>query len=326
MAGDPLRPPSLFEPGQERIGATWLAMDDALVSIWGMTTDGAFPGEALVFSLPDGAILRRWPLQIPRYLHGLVRLDGSCFLACGGLTGGPDGLRATSATELLDLRRGQSVRLPDMPFATAEPLVARLPDGRILVAGGYDDDVSVRLFHRAPIATSPPIPRSPEPNSANSRPPNSRSPNSTSADPHSPQSRPPNSHSANSRSQDSASDEPRSPNSPSSHSRPPDFRSPESPSPWREGPPLPCPRAGATPIHLSAARILFAGGAESFDFTSPDTALLLDVATLATEPIRLSLPPDCTLVDLRNGSFLAIGGRDPVGDPIAAASLFTCTD
>lgn len=249
MGGSPGPRPAFFQSDLDRLSATFRGAADTVTVLFGMDTDGTFPAEALTFSLSGGDVVRSWPVAVPRYLHGLVPLDDSRLLACGGLANGPDGLRAISAAEIADVGACQSIRLADMPFATAEPLAARLPDGRILVAGGYDDGMLVRACVLG-------------------------APGST----------------------------------------------------WRDAPSLPSPRAGATSVHLSPARILFAGGAESFEFEPHETALLLDAASLGFERIALALPADCAIVDLGGGAFLTAGGRDAKGDPIADVTLFSLAD
>lgn len=115
-------------------------------------------GDVCEYASKNGTFQRTWPLAVPRYLHGHLPLGAGRHLLLGGLTASPGdaptevltaspgddtpppgGLEATAAVELLDLRTGTSERLPDLPFKTLEPLVAALPGGRILVAGGYDD-------------------------------------------------------------------------------------------------------------------------------------------------------------------------------------------
>ena len=134
------------ETGLHRIAASWLIDGDRLFVAGGMG-DLAPAGDVREFSLQDGTLERTWPLSVPRYLHGEAQIAPARFLLFGGLTDSPEGLRATPAVELLDLRKGTSERLPDLPFATVEPLVAALPGGRLLVAGGYGDDDS--LAHTA---------------------------------------------------------------------------------------------------------------------------------------------------------------------------------
>ena len=156
----PSGPP--VETGIRRIAASWLFDGDRLFVAGGMG-DLAPEGDVREFSLQDGTLARTWHLCIPRYLHGEAQIAPARHLLFGGLTGSPEGLRATPAVELLDLRKGTSERFPDLPFATVEPLVAPLPKGRILVAGGYGDDDTLAATAILDIASrtwqsSPPLP------------------------------------------------------------------------------------------------------------------------------------------------------------------------
>jgi len=79
-------------------------------------------------------------------------------LARGPVAGG----RGTAAVERVDRRADTCEALPSLPFATAEPLALTLPDGRILVTGGYDDDALTTAAVLAPGAShwqlAPPLP------------------------------------------------------------------------------------------------------------------------------------------------------------------------
>ncbi len=129
----------------------------------GLGDDPLPAGDVHEFTLQTGTLARTWPLTTPRYLHANISVGPGQHLLAGGLAPSPGGLEATAAVELLDLRKGTSERLPDLPWKTIEPIVSLLPGGRVLVAGGYDDedvvahtailDISSREWH-----SSPPLP------------------------------------------------------------------------------------------------------------------------------------------------------------------------
>lgn len=129
-----------FETGIHRIGASVHALGGSLFVAGGLGEARGPESDVLEYILSAGSAARRWPLHTPRYLHASVAVSPSRILLIGGLTDTGEGLCATAAAERLDLEQGTSERLPDLPFATAEPQIARLSDGRILVMGGYDDD------------------------------------------------------------------------------------------------------------------------------------------------------------------------------------------
>lgn len=128
--------------GVDRLGASWLFDGERVVVAGGLLPGaGGLAAEVLAVSLEGGAAETVASLCVPRYLHGEVPRGGGRWLLIGGLARGRRQLSATAAVERLDVREGGVERLPDLPFATIEPLVAGLGDGRVLVAGGYDAGV-----------------------------------------------------------------------------------------------------------------------------------------------------------------------------------------
>ena len=98
-------------------------------------------GDARVHPLRGAPPKPTWPLQIPRYLHSSIAITPSQILLSGGLTTRDDNLVATPEVERIDLETGTSERLASLPFHTAEPTAVLLPDGQILIAGGYDEEI-----------------------------------------------------------------------------------------------------------------------------------------------------------------------------------------
>lgn len=119
-------------------------------------------GDSLSFSLEEPLSPQSLPLHVPRYLHAQVLSTSGATLLLGGLVTAAEGLCATAAVERVDWQTGTGESLPSLPFATAEPLAVALPDGRILVAGGYDDDALATAAVLAPGAShwqlAPPLP------------------------------------------------------------------------------------------------------------------------------------------------------------------------
>ncbi|MFO0589182.1 MAG: kelch repeat-containing protein [Polyangiaceae bacterium] len=135
----------LIETGIHRIGASIHFLRGSFFLAGGLGEGVGPEGDVIEYNLSSQrAIRRRWPLHTPRYLHAAIALSPTRILVIGGLTSSEQGLPATPSVERLDLEQGTSERLQDLPFATAEPQIARLPDGRILLAGGYDDEMELR--------------------------------------------------------------------------------------------------------------------------------------------------------------------------------------
>jgi Kelch motif len=87
------------------------------------------------------------PLDLPRYGFALVALQDGRVLATGGLTGQLDHysvkkLQSYSSTYLFDPRAGRETwtKVGELDTARTGAAVALLPDGRVLVAGGYHRD------------------------------------------------------------------------------------------------------------------------------------------------------------------------------------------
>lgn len=126
--------------GIDRLGASWLLDGDRVLVAGGLRPDGELSGVRTI-EVEGGAPPRTWGLGIPRYLHGDVAWGAGQWLLVGGLVRAGEGLSATASVVLVDAWAGRTERVPDLPFATVEPLVLGLRGGRVLVAGGYDDDV-----------------------------------------------------------------------------------------------------------------------------------------------------------------------------------------
>lgn len=140
---EPAGAPWRVEAG--RIGASWLFHEGRVVLAGGLAAAEPpldLPGDAPVLSLEDGGRAGTWRVREPRYLHGEAWTRADRVLLVGGLSAGPDGLAASAAVEELDLTSRGATEMPRLPFRTAEPLVASLPGGRVLVAGGYDDAIT----------------------------------------------------------------------------------------------------------------------------------------------------------------------------------------
>jgi hypothetical protein len=239
---------ALFRTGLDRAGPSWLLEGGCVFAAagLGLGADELAP-EVLAFSLDTGARVRAWPLCVPRYSHTTVAMSNGSWLLIAGLVKAADGLAATGAVERLDLRAGTSERLPDLLFAVAEPLAAWLPGGRLLVAGGYDDEV----MQQTAIL---------------------------------------------------------------------DLGAPS----FHLAPPLPVPRAAAAkPIALSDHHVLFAGGYSDLEGAFARDGLILDTRDLGWQIADIEVPRGAAILDLGGSRFLASGGRDPSGAPVAANTLWS---
>lgn len=77
---------------------------------------------------------------VGRYAQAAAPLGEDRWLVAGGLIQADDErLVEISAAEIVDLRRSSVTAVAPAPFPTAEPLMASLPDGRVILAGGYTE-------------------------------------------------------------------------------------------------------------------------------------------------------------------------------------------
>lgn len=130
-----------FDTSIHRIGASTHLLGDLVFVAGGMESGPAPEGDVRARRWRGGGEVRTWPLHTPRYLHASVALSPTQILLIGGLTATQDSLTATPEVERIDQKNSTSERLPRLPYAAAEPAAILLPDGRILVLGGYDEDV-----------------------------------------------------------------------------------------------------------------------------------------------------------------------------------------
>ncbi len=110
--------------------------------------------------LAGGRWVRGPDLREARVKHGAATLpDGRIFVAGGASS--TEGRERFDSTELLDLRRGVSTpgpRLSEGEYKLSGAL-ARLPDGRVVVAGGTRIDVYDGATNRITVLPIAPIPR-----------------------------------------------------------------------------------------------------------------------------------------------------------------------
>jgi N-acetylneuraminic acid mutarotase len=150
--------------GEARRGHDVARLDDGRVLAAGGIDEGEVLASAEIFD-PDGD---EWEpageMTQPRLGHTLTALDDGRVLALGGASGErPDGTEhiqaqviPTPTAELFDPETGEWTAIGDMLAPRFEHSATRLPDGRVLLAGGLtvaDDEVapteSVELFDPA---------------------------------------------------------------------------------------------------------------------------------------------------------------------------------
>jgi hypothetical protein len=145
-----------------RHGSLFLAAGSGLVVVGGCELGGA--GATLPdvdrLDLGSGEWTPLAPLADDRYCVSALALGHDRWVIVGGLRG-PGELNATGVVEILEASTGAVERLPSLSVARAEPLLATLQDGGLLVAGGYDDEVarSVAVYSssRCSWETRPPL-------------------------------------------------------------------------------------------------------------------------------------------------------------------------
>lgn len=130
----------------DRLGASWLCQDGRMLVVGGLAIAdeaGELPAEVLALDLLATDPPRRESACAPRYLQAAVPWTAERWLLAGGLGSSRDGegLRATDVVEGIELHTGAVQTLASLPFAVAEPLALTLADGRVLVAGGYDEEL-----------------------------------------------------------------------------------------------------------------------------------------------------------------------------------------
>ena len=69
--------------------------------------------------------------------------------------------------------------------------------------------------------------------------------------------------------------------------------------------------------------VLFAGGYSDLEGAFAHDGLVLDTRDLHWHVAGIDIPWGATILDLGGGMFLASGGRDPSGAPVAANTLWT---
>jgi hypothetical protein len=88
-------------------------------------------------------------LAVPRAVHRATALDDGRILVTGGCTlPGCDGFDRGQGSEIFDPRSGQFAAGPEMTEPRAGHTATLLPDGRVLIVGGYPGE------GRAPLATA----------------------------------------------------------------------------------------------------------------------------------------------------------------------------
>lgn len=126
---------------------TWVALVSVVVLVGGCTADpqAVKPGPTVAQPVPGpvagGSAVGVAPLAMPRAAHTATPLRDGRVLVVGGCTrpgcgGTPDGGRA----ELYEPATRRFVPGPTMVRARAGHTATALPDGRVLIVGGYPDE------------------------------------------------------------------------------------------------------------------------------------------------------------------------------------------
>jgi hypothetical protein len=122
--------------GVPRAGASWLALSDGEVLVVGADS-GAGQGDAARYDPATNTWTPTRALDAPHFGAALVELEGGDVLAIGGQRDG----RPSALVGRLAQNRWEPAGA--MRQARARPLAARLPDGRVLVAG---EDARTELY------------------------------------------------------------------------------------------------------------------------------------------------------------------------------------
>jgi hypothetical protein len=144
--------------GQPRTGAVPVMLDDGRVLLVGGRAAGA-PVAAVDVVNPDGSIAAGIPLSVPRAGHTAVRLADGSVLVAGGTTlvASDQGTveAATATAEVLYAGATQWIAATGLTQARTGATATSLPDGRVLVAGGADDNGPLDTFEiYDPISTT----------------------------------------------------------------------------------------------------------------------------------------------------------------------------
>ncbi len=143
-------------------GQLFLAADAALVSVGGQDLDAGTIARVERLDLRRAEWSPLTALAVDRYCATAIAFGTERWVVAGGLSARDEGLTASNVVEIVDAVVGVAERLPALPFACAEPLLAVLEDG-LLVAGGYEDnigrDVAVYSVRGGAWAMRDPLPR-----------------------------------------------------------------------------------------------------------------------------------------------------------------------
>lgn len=126
---------------QPRRGHSMVLLDDGRVLVAGGIAQGQVLSSAEIFDPGTGAWTEAPAMHDRRFAFGLVKLGDGRVLAAGGSSiNAQGGVTALASAELFDPRSGGWTPAGPMLAARAAFVSARLPDGRVLVAGGADAD------------------------------------------------------------------------------------------------------------------------------------------------------------------------------------------
>jgi hypothetical protein len=161
--GNALATAELFDPASGRFtpagsmstpreSHTATLLDDGRVLVTGGDNGTESLATAELFDPTSGSFTPTGTMHAAREFHtATLRSDGTVLVAGGAaLTSAEDGStqagflpESTTAAELFDPASGSFVSTSDMANARARHAAILLPDGRVLVAGGINPDISV---------------------------------------------------------------------------------------------------------------------------------------------------------------------------------------